>query len=258
VTSRRDLYAQVSELLDRQPLASSSDTVSGVLAVSRQIANRPGRVIGAIAPTVLLMGVLPLAGCGSLLGSAGNEPQQPAPSASVSPPSSSSAPPATNLPATPSAGATASGTPNGAPTELGAPAATRDGTADEQKATLAVYPVRRSDTLAVMHFTVAVDTNADDGIFVFDLFGDGDSTTGDASSSTSVDGVRLVDSARRKVYLPASDGKGNCLCSRDLKGDLEPGHTYTFYATYAAPPAEVSVLDVSFPQFGTVSRVPVQ
>jgi hypothetical protein len=67
---------------------------------------------------------------------------------------------------------------------LGAPAATRDGTADEQKATLAVYPVRRSDTLAVMHFTVAVDTNADDGIFVFDLFGDGDSTTGDASSST--------------------------------------------------------------------------
>jgi hypothetical protein len=67
-----------------------------------------------------------------------------------------------------------------------------------------------------------------------------------------------VDSARRKVYLPASDGKGNCLCSRDLKGDLEPGHTYTFYATYAAPPAEVSVLDVSFPQFGTVSRVPVQ
>ena len=134
----------------------------------------------------------------------------------------------------------------------------RIGTADDQKATLAVYPVRRSDTLAVMHFTVAVDPNADDGIFVFDLFGDADSTTGDASSSTSVDGVRLVDSVRRKVYLPASDGKGNCLCSRDLKGDLEPGHTYTFYATYAAPPAEVSVLDVSFPQFGTVSRVPVQ
>jgi hypothetical protein len=109
-----------------------------------------------------------------------------------------------------------------------------------------------------MHFTVAVDPEAEDGIFVFDLFSDGDSTTGDAQSSTSVDGVRLVDSARRKVYLAASDGKGNCLCSRALRGNLEPGHTYTFYATYAAPPPEVTALDVSFPQFGTVSRVPVQ
>jgi hypothetical protein len=141
---------------------------------------------------------------------------------------------------------------------LGAPAATRDGTADDQKATLAVYPVRRSDTLAVMHFTVTVDPAAEDGIFVFELFSDGDSTTGDAASATSVDGVRLVDSARRKVYLAASDGKGMCLCSRALRGYLEPGNTYTFYATYAAPPAEVTALDVSFPNFGTVSRVPVQ
>ena len=81
---------------------------------------------------------------------------------------------------------------------------------------------------------------------------------GIASPQRPSDGVRLVDSARRKLYLAASDGKGNCLCTRGLQGDLEPGHTYTFYATYAAPPAEVAALDVSFPQFGTVSRVPVQ
>jgi hypothetical protein len=109
-----------------------------------------------------------------------------------------------------------------------------------------------------MHFTVTVDPDAEDGIFVYQLFGDGDATTGDGESATSVDGVRLVDTARRKVYLAASDGKGKCLCSRGLSGDLESGHTYTFYGTYAAPPAEVAVLDVSFPQFGTVSRVPVQ
>jgi hypothetical protein len=112
--------------------------------------------------------------------------------------------------------------------------------------------------LATLHFTVTVDPAADDGIFVLDLFGDGDPTTGDSQSATSVDGVRLVDSARRKLYLAASDGKGNCLCTRGLQGDLEAGHTYTFYATYAAPPAEVTAVDVSFPQFGTVSRVPVQ
>jgi hypothetical protein len=176
------------------------------------------------------------------------------PERSASAISSSSAPPATNLPATPNTGAT----PNGAPTDLGSPAATRDGTTDDQKATLAVYPIRRVDTLAVMHFTVTVDPDADEGIFVFDLFSDGDATTGDGDSATSVDGVRLVDSVHRKVYLAASDGKGKCLCSRALRGDLEPGHTYTFYSTYAAPPAEVGALDVSFPQFGTVSRVPVQ
>jgi hypothetical protein len=73
-----------------------------------------------------------------------------------------------------------------------------------------------------------------------------------------VDGVRLADSVRRKAYLAASDSEGQCMCSRHLIGDLEPGITYTFYATYAAPPAEVTGLDVSFPHFGTVSRVPVQ
>jgi hypothetical protein len=63
---------------------------------------------------------------------------------------------------------------------------------------------------------------------------------------------------RRKAYLAASDSEGQCMCSHHLTGDLEPGNTYTFYATYAAPPAEVTALDVSFPHFGTVSRVPVQ
>ena len=66
-----------------------------------------------------------------------------------------------------------------------------------------------------------------------------------------------MDNARRKVYLAASDGKGSCLCTRNLRGNLEPGETYTFYATYAAPPAEATALDVSFPNFGTISRVPV-
>jgi hypothetical protein len=236
-------------------VASASDTVSRVFAAFRQMAHRPVHLIGAIALTA---GALTLSGCGGLLGSPDEQPQQPGPSSSASAISSPSAPPATDLPATPSAAGTPSGAPNGAPTDLGAPAATRDGTADHQKATVAVYPIRRADTLAVMHFTVTVDPAAEDGIFVFDLFSDGDATTGDAASSTAVDGVRLVDTARRKVYLAASDGKGKCLCTRDMRGDLEPGHTYTFYATYAAPPAEATALDVSFPQFGTVSRVPVQ
>jgi hypothetical protein len=52
---RRDLYGQVYELLDCQPVASSSDTVSGVLAASRQIANRPG----AVSPAATARRVMP-------------------------------------------------------------------------------------------------------------------------------------------------------------------------------------------------------
>ena len=224
-----------------------------MLETLRQLSNKPGAWAGAIAVTTTLL----LSGCSVLPGSAGDQPQQPAPSVSSSAVATTPAPTATD-PATSGAGATESGAPNEAPSDLGDPAATRNGTADDQKAKLVVYPVRRSDTLATLHFTLTVDPAADDGIFVLDLFGDGDATTGDSQSATSVDGVRLVDSARRKLYLAASDGKGNCLCTRGLQGDLEPGHTYTFYATYAAPPAEVTAVDVAFPQFGTVSRVPVQ
>ena len=228
--------------------------MSVVQAALRQTANTSGCRIGAIAVAAALL----LSGCSGIPGTDIDEPQQPAPSAPGSAVSTSAAPTVVGAPTTPGAGATTSGTSNGAPSDLGAPAATRDGTADHQKATIAVYPIRRSDTLAVLHFTVTVDPSAKDGIFVVNLFMDGDSTTGEGNSSVSVDGVRLVDNVGRKAYLAASDGEGQCMCSRHLTGDLEPGNTYTFYSTYAAPPAEVTSLDVSFPQFGTVSRVPVQ
>jgi len=227
--------------------------VSGVLAAFGQIANKPTRLFSAITVTA----VLPLAGCGGLPGSAGNEPQQPAQSVSVSAAASSSVP-ATGIPATPTAGSTASGAPNGVPSDLGDPAATRNGTADGKPATLAVYRIRRSDTLAVLYFTVTVDPSVEGGIPFYKLFNDYDPTTGEGGALSSVDGVRLVDSGRRKLYLAASDGKGACLCSRSIALTLESGDPYTFYATYAAPPTEVTALDVSFPHFGTISHVPVQ
>jgi hypothetical protein len=236
-------------------VASPSDTVSGVFATFRQMANGPGHFISAIALTA---GALTLSGCAGLTGSAEEQPQQPLPSTSVSAVSSSTAPPATNLPAPPSAATTESGTPNEAPGDLGDVAATRNGTVKKEKATLAVYPIRRSDTLAVMHFTLTLDPAAEGSMYVLDVLSDGDGTTGEGGSANAVDGVRLVDTVRRKVYLAASDGKGTCLCSRSPGGMLEPGRSSTFYVTYAAPPAEIGALDVSFPQFGTVSRVPVQ
>ena len=219
----------------RAPKPSPSDTVSRVLETLRQRSHKPGAWAGAIAVTATLL----LSGCSGVPGSAGDQPQQPAPSASSSAVATTPAPAATD-PATSGAGATESGAPNESPSDLGDPAATRNGTADDQKAKLVVYPVRRSDTLATMHFTLTVDPAADDGIFVLDLFGDGDPTTGDSQSAT------LPWTAFASWTMPAASSisrpataKATVCVPAVCKGIWSRGHTYTFYATYAAPPRKV-------------------
>ena len=57
----------------------------------------------------------------------------------------------------------------------------------------------------------------------------------------------------------ASDGKGRCLCSRNLNSMfLDYGNPMLLSASFAAPPADVAAIDVRIPNFGTVKNVPVQ
>ena len=56
----------------------------------------------------------------------------------------------------------------------------------------------------------------------------------------------------------ASETSGRCLCSNDLDAlNAKTGETYSFYATFAAPPAGVTELEVTVPRFGAIPRVPV-
>lgn len=140
---------------------------------------------------------------------------------------------------------------------MGDPVATRTSGDAGAKLELSVYPITRSGELAVLNFTVSLPASAEDSYNLSDVFGDSNGDAGDASSWT-VDGVQLTDPANGKLYLVASDGNGNCVCSNLLGQAITPGDTRTFTATYAAPPTDVTSVNVSFPIFGTVTDVPVQ
>lgn len=73
-----------------------------------------------------------------------------------------------------------------------------------------------------------------------------------------VSGVYLVDNAGKKKYLPARQS-GECLCTTRLgRTTVVKGQTEYLTAVYAAPPSSVHSVDVSFPHFGTVTKVPLQ
>ena len=70
---------------------------------------------------------------------------------------------------------------------------------------------------------------------VADTFGDKNYSSSDFSGHT-VDGIQLVDGKHSKLYLVASDGDGDCLCSRGLSSVfLDGGEPLLLSATYAAP-----------------------
>ena len=82
------------------------------------------------------------------------------------------------------------------------------------------------------------------------LLSDSDNTASDATGDAA-DGLQLVDGKNAKVYLVASDGKGRCLCTRSLNSlFLDPGYPVVLSATFAAPPADVTAIQVRIPHFG--------
>lgn len=75
----------------------------------------------------------------------------------------------------------------------------------------------------------------------------------------SVDGISLVDGVNGKRHLVARDERGYCVCSTALSGVfLEAGGVVVLSATFAAPPDDVTAMDVEVPLFGTFTGVPVE
>jgi hypothetical protein len=81
---------------------------------------------------------------------------------------------------------------------------------------------------------------------------------GSQHDSFTVAGVYLIDGKHGKKYEVANDPGGHCVCS-SLLGNLyiAPGSATVMTATFAAPPADVTALDVSIPLAGTFHDVPV-
>lgn len=121
-----------------------------------------------------------------------------------------------------------------------------------------VYPVQRDGTVSHVNLALSSPVDEDDRVPVADLLSDENVSAIDEDGSAA-DGLQLVDGKNAKLYLVASDGQGQCLCSRGLEGVfLSNNLPILISATFAAPPADVSTVDVRVPNFGAVSGVPVQ
>lgn len=221
------------------------------------------------------------AGCGLPIGGGATEPSAPATAPTTAPTSAPASVPASDGasapasalpsdpasapasdPAGPSASAPASG---GAPTpadpnqpaagdQLGQVFATRTASYEGTKLTMNVYPIRRDG--GTSHLNLSMESS--NRINLGQVLSDGNYQAID-DTGFAADGLQLVDGKNSKVHLVASDGNGQCLCSRNLlQARPSSSNPVLISATFAAPPTDVTTVDVRIPNFGTVSDVPVQ
>jgi len=68
-------------------------------------------------------------------------------------------------------------------------------------------------------------------------------------------GAYLIDASNKKKYAVVRDSKKNCVCS--AVDAVEPGKKMNIWATFPAPPAEVSKVTVVVPKFEPIEGVPI-
>lgn len=138
------------------------------------------------------------------------------------------------------------------------PIASRTSSSSGNQLRMDVYPLEITGSMTVLHFAMTlVKDDQGDGYDPNTMFSDGNSEA-IASDGFTVDGVQLIDTANAKVYLPASDGSGTCICSQELGNvSMEQDETVVFSAMFAAPPEDVDTVNVSIPEFGTFVDAPI-
>ncbi|NUP01573.1 MAG: hypothetical protein HOV96_06030 [Nonomuraea sp.] len=76
----------------------------------------------------------------------------------------------------------------------------------------------------------------------------------------TVSNVSLIDPVNAKRYRVARNGTGQdatCVCSGTQGQFLESGNASTLYAVFAAPPPEVTKVNVEMPMIGVFTDVPL-
>ncbi|MET8861644.1 hypothetical protein ABZW11_01685 [Nonomuraea sp. NPDC004580] len=76
----------------------------------------------------------------------------------------------------------------------------------------------------------------------------------------TVSKVSLIDPVNAKRYRVARNGTGQdaeCVCSGTQGQFLESGEASTLYAVFAAPPPDVTKVNVEMPMIGVLSDVPI-
>ncbi|MDQ2728447.1 MAG: hypothetical protein M3Y91_11425 [Actinomycetota bacterium] len=151
--------------------------------------------------------------------------------------------------------ATTSVSGGGTPKPIVAPQDTSNTDGDQIQA--AITQLKRQSGVMVLSFTVTVVTMAQghDNWQVAEFFS---SIGAPHDLGDSVYGVYLLDSSNQKKYLVATDAQGNCACSTNLNDTfIKDGQSTALTATFAAPPPNVTSVDVNVPHFGPFLGVPI-
>ena len=83
---------------------------------------------------------------------------------------------------------------------------------------------------------------------------------GGGSLDYTVSAVSLIDPVNAKRYRVARNGTGEdaqCVCSGTQGQFLESGEASTLYAVFAAPPPDVTKINIEMPMMGVFTDVPI-
>jgi hypothetical protein len=116
------------------------------------------------------------------------------------------------------------------------------------KKRLAVTQLRREGKLAMLQFTI---TNLEGGTWTINW-----SLRAQNKTAWDISGVSLIDPANAKRYRAAFSGDV-CVCSTAEGVSIANGKTHSFYAAFAAPPPDVTKVNVEIPNHGVFTDVPI-
>ena len=119
-----------------------------------------------------------------------------------------------------------------------------------------VFPIRREGATSTVNVRfVAKGTSRT--FRIVESLSDHNPELGDKGKAAP-DGLRLIDPAAKKAYLPATIGDRECVCSPAHNSWTDRYTDVTVSVTFAAPPASRDTIDLLVPGFGTVNDVPLQ
>jgi hypothetical protein len=118
-----------------------------------------------------------------------------------------------------------------------------------------VTRLERHDDLVELSITLTNESEPSAGMS-FEAWRTFEDTQG---GNYDISAVGLVDPAGQKIYLPAQDVEGNCLCTDGLDAHAAPpGEWILLNATIGGVPDEVEQVDVTIPGFPTIVGVTIQ
>src|SRR5699024_3834206 len=132
---------------------------------------------------------------------------------------------------------------------------------EHEDAVVVLNSVTVKDEIMTEQFSLQNNSDVDD-IQVSDCFSNGvvDATSDEYRSvdDGSVDGV-FVTTGEQNRYFVGRGENGVCACTSDLHSNfVQPGQSEVFSAVFAAPPQDVSSVDVHIPTAGAFTDIPVQ